>query len=114
MKTILRVLGAPFVIGLMMLLAMSPAANASVATASVQLPRSPLSTGFLMAQAIHSGAVKLPGHGAAAASSNPDLKCTPAPCALPNVQASEGGQPVKRGSDCHQSQEQQELVDRRQ
>ncbi len=93
MKTILRVLGAPFVIGLMMLLAMSPAANASVATARVQLPRSPLSTGLLMAQAIHSGAVKLPGHGAAA-SANPALKCSPAPCVLPNVRASEGGQPV--------------------
>ncbi len=93
MKTILRILGAPFVIGLMLLLAMSPAANASAATASVKLPTSPLSTGFLMAQAIHSGAVKLPGHGAAA-SSNPALTCSPAPCVLPNVQASEGGQPV--------------------
>ncbi len=93
MKTILRVLGAPFVIGLMMLLALSPAANASVATARVQLPKSPLSSGLLMAQAIHSGAVKLSGHGAAA-SANPASTCSPAPCALPNVQASEGGQPV--------------------
>lgn len=93
MKIILRVLGAPFVIGLMMLLAMSPVANASAATASVHLPKSPLSSGLLMAQAIHSGAVKLPGNGAAAGT-NPALKCSPAPCVMPNVQASEGGQPV--------------------
>src|SRR5579863_2544418 len=93
MKTILRVLGVPFVIGLMMLLAASPVANASAATASVQLPKSPLSAGFLMAQAIHSGAVKLSASNSAT-SANPALKCSPAPCALPNVQASEGGQPV--------------------
>ena len=93
MKTILRVLGAPFVIGLMMLMALSPSANASIATARVQLPKSPLSSGLLMAQAIHSGAVKLSSNSAPA-SAHPALTCSPAPCALPNVQASEGGQPV--------------------
>ncbi len=93
MKTILRVLGAPFVIGLVMLMAMSPMANANATASGVRLPNSPYSTGFLMAQAIHSGAVKLSGRGAPA-SANPDLSCKPAPCVLPNVQASEGGQPV--------------------
>ncbi|MEO8973677.1 MAG: sialidase family protein, partial [Ktedonobacteraceae bacterium] len=93
MKTILRVLGAPLVIGLMVLISMSPAANASTVAQASLLPRSPLSSGFLMAQAIHSGAVKLSNQGEAA-SANPALKCSPAPCVLPNVQASGGGQPV--------------------
>ena len=43
-----------------------------------------------MAQAIHSGAVRLPAHTVSGASINPNLTCTPAPCALPNVQASGG------------------------
>ncbi|MBV8800302.1 MAG: exo-alpha-sialidase [Alphaproteobacteria bacterium] len=58
----------------------------------VRLERSPLSGGVLMARAIRSGAVRLPlvNRGA----QHPALKCTPAPCTLPNVQASEGGSPV--------------------
>ena len=59
---------------------------------AVHLENSPLSSGVLMARAIRSGAIRLPagiaaGHTAA-------LNCKPAPCTLPNVQASEGGQPV--------------------
>jgi hypothetical protein len=76
--------------------AFSPAQSADVRPQArantVHLEKSPLSSGALMARAIRSGAVRLPagmpvGHTAA-------LKCKPAPCTLPNVQASEGGQPV--------------------
>src|SRR5271167_2930924 len=50
-------------------------------------PRSPISSGVLMARAIQSG------RGAGLLS--PDsLTCSPAPCVLTNVQASEGGNPV--------------------
>jgi len=57
------------------------------------LPPSPLSGGVLMAEAIRSGAVRLPRIGAGVFA--PEiLSCSPAPCVLPNVQASEGGLPV--------------------
>ena len=59
---------------------------------AVQLEKSPLSGGVLMARAIRAGKIDL--KGLALAGKSPVLKCTPAPCALPNVQASEGGQPV--------------------
>lgn len=74
--------------------AMSPAtAQPNQARSSaVQLEKSPLSGGVLMARAIRAGKIDL--KGLAPAGKPPVLKCSPAPCSLPNVQASEGGQPV--------------------
>lgn len=57
------------------------------------LPRSPLSGGVLMAQAIRSGAIKLTGP-VEGAPRGANLTCSKAPCAFTPVQASEGGQPV--------------------
>ena len=45
-----------------------------------------------MARAVRNGTVRLPF--APKGAPPPALKCTPAPCTLPNVQASEGGSPV--------------------
>jgi hypothetical protein len=89
MKAFLRVLGGPLCIGLLMLFALTPAANASTTSSTSLLPKSPLSSGLLMAQAVHSGKIHIPAHHASAPS-NPNLTCTPAPCVLPNVQASGG------------------------
>lgn len=58
------------------------------------LPNSPLSGGLLMAQAIHSGRVHLPASRTGVSSPGPNLTCSPAPCALPNVVASPSGQPA--------------------
>ena len=69
------------------------ATKAQVPRLQSALPRSPVSSGILMARAIESGRVQLPGGGAELF--RPEfLTCSPAPCALPNVQASEGGAPV--------------------
>jgi hypothetical protein len=57
------------------------------------LTRSPVSSGVLVARAIGSGEVQLPGRGAGLFSPE-SLACSPAPCTLPDVQASEGGAPV--------------------
>lgn len=54
--------------------------------------RSPLSGGVLVAQAIHAGRVRVPFYYRP--SFGERLTCTPAPCTVPNVQASEGGSPV--------------------
>lgn len=90
MKTLLRVLGGPLCIGLLMLFALTPAANASTASSASLLPKSPLSGGLQMALAIHSGKIKIPASHASAPT-NPNLTCSPAPCVLPNVQASGNG-----------------------
>jgi hypothetical protein len=58
------------------------------------LPRSPLSGGVLAARAVHAGQVKPGGAAAALAAASGSPTCSPTPCALPNAQASEGGQPV--------------------
>ncbi len=89
MKRLLRVLGGPLCIGLLMLFALTPAANASTTSSSSLLPRSPLSGGLQMALAIHSGKIKIPTQHVSTPS-NPNLTCSPAPCVLPNVQASGG------------------------
>src|SRR5579863_1598291 len=57
------------------------------------LPDSPISTSVLVAQAIHNGTIHLNSQVRGSVMS-PNLICKPAPCVLPNVQASEGGQPV--------------------
>jgi len=92
MKTFLRILGGPLFIGLLMLASFATPAGASSAKSSHLLPLSPLSGGVLMAQAVHAGKVH-PGH-TGTSHVNPALTCSPAPCVLPNVQASEGGSPV--------------------
>jgi hypothetical protein len=90
MKNFIRVLGGSLFIGLLLLASLVATAGASSAKQSRLLPLSPYSGGYLMAQAIHSGKVRLPSSGAASNTANPNLTCTPAPCAFPNVVASEG------------------------
>jgi len=92
MKTFLRILGGPLFIGLLMLASFATTAGASSARSSHLLPLSPLSGGVLMAQAVHAGKVH-PGR-TGTRNVNPALTCSPAPCVLPNVRASEGGSPV--------------------
>lgn len=94
MKSYLRVLGIPMVIGLLMLVSMSPTAGAASAMKHINLPLKPYSAGLLVAQAIHSGQVKLPQYHAKGGGISPDLYCNPAPCVMLNHQASEGGQPA--------------------
>lgn len=54
---------------------------------------SPLSGSVLVAQALRQGRIRLPYRSLFAPFNFP-LTCTPAPCRLPNVQASLGGQPA--------------------
>jgi len=92
MKSFLRLLGGSFCVSLLMLASLflpSVASASSVSHPTFRLPNSPLSTGFLVAQAIHQGKLQASGHGTNS-SASPNLTCTPAPCALPNVQASGG------------------------
>jgi len=60
--------------------------------ATAQIPdgaRLPYSGGVLVARAIRSGLMQRPGQsGLSNLGSNPNLNCSPAPCVLPNVQAS--------------------------
>lgn len=95
MKPLFRVLGGPLFVGLLLLISLSPNAGATSINAprSDGLPMSPLSSGVLMAQAFHAGQAHFSGR-AASTSVNPELNCKPAPCVLPNVRASEGGQNV--------------------
>jgi hypothetical protein len=70
------------------------AGAASRAGTGLHLPRSPLSGGVLAAQAVHAGQVAPSGAAAALSAAPGALTCSPTPCALPNVQASEGGKAV--------------------
>src|SRR5690348_16588575 len=92
MKTLLRTLGGPLFIGLLLMVSLSPLASAHSTKAERRLPLSPLSGGVLMARAIHTGAIHA-GHGVGQ-TINPALTCSPAPCVLPNVKACGGTQPV--------------------
>jgi hypothetical protein len=58
------------------------------------LEKSPLSASFQMARAINAGILR-PSPGGEAIEP-PALKCKPRPCALPNVRASRGPQPVNQ------------------
>lgn len=97
MKKILRVL-----IVLSLLVILSPVFGASQRTvafssSSQGLPLgrvSPLSGGALVALDLRSGLLRWPSQSTPESGVAPNLNCKPAPCALPNVQASEGGQPV--------------------
>jgi hypothetical protein len=86
MRTLLRVLSGPLVIGLLLLLSLTVGAGATSSPARPLLPKSPISGSVLMARAIHSGQIKLTGPGAPAMPLKSGL--------LKNVQASGGGQPV--------------------
>src|SRR3954467_7929266 len=57
------------------------------------LERMPYSGGVLMARAIAAGRVAA-GPRSLSALASPSLGCSPSPCLLPPVQASEGGSPV--------------------
>jgi hypothetical protein len=70
------------------------AGAASHASAPSPLPRSPLSGSVLVAQAIHAGKLQPTSHGTGLTPLPQLPTCSPTPCALPNVQASEGGKPV--------------------
>src|SRR6266702_7871252 len=70
------------------------AGAASHVSAQIHLPKSPLSGSVLVARAIHSGSLRPSSHGTGITPLPQALTCSPTPCALPNVQASEGGQPV--------------------
>jgi hypothetical protein len=70
------------------------AGAASQASASSPLPRSPLSGSVLAAQALHAGKLHPSSHGTGLTPLPQLPTCSPTPCALPNVQASEGGKPV--------------------
>jgi len=65
-------------------------------TAPIQLPKSPISASTLVVQGIRNGTIPLPyGNFGRGAKAVPGLDCTPAPCALPNVEGSTGAtQPV--------------------
>lgn len=90
MKKYLRVLGVPFVIGLLLLISIVPGAFAAKSN-RVHLPLKPQSGGYLMAQAIHNGTVTLPRSSSSGNGMTPNLLCSPAPCVMQNHQASEGG-----------------------
>jgi hypothetical protein len=83
------------VLGLALSISLVPSANAAPQQDHYKLPVSPLSTGLLMAKAFHAGLI-VPAVGPYYTSTirNEALTCTPTPCVLPNVQASNGGQPV--------------------
>src|SRR5690348_810166 len=70
------------------------AGAASHASVPSHLPRSPLSGSVLVARAIHAGQLRPTSHGSGFTPLPQTLTCSPTPCALPNVQASEGGKPV--------------------
>src|SRR5437667_10833075 len=97
-KKTFSVMGGSLIIGLLVLLSLTqvfaahPAAH--LTGHKSMLPKSPLSSGVLMAQAIHKGLVPRPHISASGTHAAPALVCSPAPCALPNVQASAGGNPV--------------------
>jgi hypothetical protein len=70
------------------------AGAASHAFAQSHLPKSPLSGGVLVARAIHKGELQ-PSSSGTGITPLPQLPtCSPTPCALPNVQASQGKKPV--------------------
>jgi len=68
-------------------------AQASGNNIGAVLPISPISASVLVARAVHTGLIQ-PQSAGRSSNAAPQLTCTPAPCALPNVQASGGGQPV--------------------
>jgi hypothetical protein len=60
----------------------------------LKLEKLPYSTDMLVARALRAGSVVLPHEIERAPLGVPGLTCTPAPCALPNIQISQGRAPV--------------------
>jgi hypothetical protein len=86
------------------------AGTANHASAQSPLPKSPLSGGVLVAQAIHSGKLQPTSHGTGITPLPQLPTCSPTPCALPNVQASEGGKPVNEDPIAANPSNAQELL----
>ncbi len=83
-----RLFVAVMFVGISLAVSGYPAAQASN-NGGFTLPKSPISASTLVAQAIHAGHIQLGQQNAP----GPNLTCSPAPCVLPNSQASAGGQP---------------------
>ncbi len=97
MKKTFRVLGGSLVVTVLLVMSFVQVAGVSAHSASTTaqnvspptIPHSPVSPSTLIAEAVHQGQVHFNGGGLAPA--NPtNLTCSPAPCVLPNVQASGG------------------------
>ncbi len=86
------------------------AGAASHASALSPLPRSPLSGSVLVAQAIHAGKLQPTSHGTGITPLPQLPTCSPTPCALPDVQASEGGKPVNEDPIAANPSNAQELL----
>src|SRR5258708_26900845 len=63
----------------------------TVLNAQQKLDKSPLSGGVLAAKAVREGRLHYQPATSGAIQHQPDLTCSPAPCALANVDAAEGG-----------------------
>ena len=77
-------------------LALPAQAGSASKISAVQLPKSPVSASTLLIRGLKNGTIRLPvWNQKAAPGKHPVLNCTPAPCALPNVEGSAGAtQPV--------------------
>jgi hypothetical protein len=102
MKKIFGMLGGSLVIAILLAVSLAQGVGVSALSARTtgqkvslpSLPHSPVSPSTLVAQAIHQGQLHFNGGGQAPANAT-NLTCSPAPCVLPNVQASGNGtQPV--------------------
>ncbi|HLY05499.1 MAG TPA: sialidase family protein [Rhizomicrobium sp.] len=71
-------------------LCLSASAQAGSDMRPVQLPKSPISPSTLIARGLHAGTIHLSAAWNRQGKINPPLHCTPAPCALPNVEGSAG------------------------
>src|ERR1700683_4081285 len=77
-----------------LLLAFPLHAVATERTGAARLEKLPYSGDVLMARALRSGRMPWPNRFIRLPAQYPAMTCKPAPCALPNVQASGGGKPV--------------------
>jgi len=93
MKTFARLAGCTSPITLA-LLYVTLTTSAQAPNHQPALPLTPISSGVLVAQMVHSSRLPLPAIENLLRPTTPSGSCTPTPCTLPNVQASEGGFPV--------------------
>ena len=92
-----RVLGGSLVVTVLLLMSFVQVAGVSALSARTTgqkvspptIPHSPVSPSTLVAEGIHQGQIHVNGGGQAPANAT-NLTCSPAPCVLPNVQASGG------------------------
>jgi hypothetical protein len=68
--------------------------GAASPVAKIHLPKSPLSSSVLVARAIRSGKLQPSSQGTGTTSVSSTPTCSPTPCVLSNVQASQGKKPV--------------------